>query len=164
MARHSWTRLSYWYPATSTGVGAFGFNDVFQNTIDITPFVNQYAGQIDSLWNNTPGSKCFVMPAYVPTTFVQFPSSTLKDAVSNHPETHGYLRAIPLPAIWKDSLSTQYEASRMRRHTAKLRSRRRKCERNRQRQKCPHAARQFQRRRAGRKDQNTGEPEPETIA
>lgn len=91
---------SYWYPSTSTGVGAFGFSDAFPKTIDMTPFVNKYAGQIDPNWNNLPASKCFNMPFYVPTTFDRFPFSVLKDAISAHPETHGYLRAIPLPAIW----------------------------------------------------------------
>jgi hypothetical protein len=93
-----WTRLAYWYPSTSTGVGAFGFPGVFPNNIDMTPFVNLYAGQIDSQWNT---SKCYNMPAYLPTNFGQFPFSDLKKAIAAHPETHGYLRAIPLPAIWK---------------------------------------------------------------
>jgi hypothetical protein len=93
-------RLAYWYPSTSTGAGAFGFS-VFANSLDMTPFVNQYASQIDNSWSSSTSSKCFQMPAYVRPIFAGFAFSTLKNAVSAHPETHGYLRAIPLPAIWK---------------------------------------------------------------
>lgn len=63
------------------------------------PSVNAYELQTDPSWSNA-GSKCFQMPSYVPTNFYLFPFSTLKNAVSAHAETHGYLRGIPLPAIW----------------------------------------------------------------
>jgi len=33
--------------------------------------------------------------------FVSFLFSDLKSALASAPETHGYLRAIPLPSIWE---------------------------------------------------------------
>jgi hypothetical protein len=110
-----WTRLAYWYPSTSTGVGAFGF-DVFQkNTIDLTKYVGSFAGLTDNMGNPTLNSTCFPMQTYIPTNAVAFfnlfATVPLRDAIQAHPETHGYLRAIPLPAIWhgyKDIRSKLY--------------------------------------------------------
>ena len=98
-----WSRLAYWYPAASTGVGAFDFSDAFgsSNTIPLT----QYAGAASGLTDNSgnPTGTCYQMPNYVPpfngTTFAI--SSELQNALSAHTESHGYLRGIPFPAIWQ---------------------------------------------------------------
>ncbi len=55
----------------------------------------------DNLGSPTNNSACFQMTAYKSTNLLAFPFSTLKQAMGNHLETHGYLRAISFPSIWQ---------------------------------------------------------------
>jgi hypothetical protein len=101
-----WSRLSYWYTATSTAVGASDFsNGAFgrANTIAMTPYVGIFSGLTDKSGNPTQNSTCFQVPVYETATLTSFltGSSKLRTALQAHPETHNYLRAILLPSIWQ---------------------------------------------------------------
>ncbi|MGC1829122.1 MAG: alpha/beta hydrolase [Candidatus Acidiferrales bacterium] len=100
-----WSRLSYWYPATSTAVGAsdFGAGAFNANTIPMTAYVGSSSGLTNQAGSPTNSSTCFQAATYTQIKFglVGFLASPLKTAVSAHLETHGYLRATPLPSIWQ---------------------------------------------------------------
>jgi hypothetical protein len=101
-----WSRLAYWYSATSLGVGAYDFGAFIQGSspmvgIPMTGYVGSAAGLTDKSGAPLANSTCFQMPAYIPTTLLGFKSSQVAAALQSHLETHGYLRAIPLPSIWK---------------------------------------------------------------
>jgi hypothetical protein len=106
-----WTRMAYWYPGTAIGTGAYDFSDAFgdENKIPLTQYGGYFAGLTDISGNPTPASTCYSMPNYVQDGLTNFTlggagvpgfNSTLANALQSHPETHGYLRAIPLPSIW----------------------------------------------------------------
>jgi len=96
-----WLRLAYWYPATSTAVGASDFKAVFSHNVPMVNYVGSFAGLTDPSGNPITGSTCFQMPNYVPPfDKLTFPFSQLAQALQSHLETHSYLQGVPLPAIW----------------------------------------------------------------